>query len=260
MGFASLGSGSKGNGTVVALASERVFLVDCGFSLRQTEQRLAQLGLSGGDVDAILVSHEHADHIAGVTAFAHKYSVGVYASFGTARRLEVPCNRFDGDVPFEIAGVRVNPVRVPHDAAEPTQFVFDDSEERVGVLSDLGCVTRHVIDAYRGCTHLLMEANHDVQMLQAGSYPPRLKARVGQRFGHLSNDQALEFLQEVAHPDLHVVIGHVSEQNNCLDILQRMFDPMRPRVASLQIASQQQGFAWLGKRPLTRQTSFADAL
>lgn len=269
MGFASLGSGSRGNGTLVALGGAKqtpgtVFLVDCGFTLKQTEQRLAGLGLSGGDLDAIFVTHEHADHISGVAALAHKYRVPVYASYGTARSAAkrgksgqligdgITFRTFDGDVPFTVHDVVVNPVRVPHDAKEPTQFVFDDGKERVGVLSDLGCVTQHVVTQFSGLSHLLLEANHDVEMLQAGSYPPALKRRVAASYGHLSNQQALTLLQEVQHAALHVVIGHVSEQNNCPRILDQAFAQAAESLASLRFATQQGGFDWVGRRPMER--------
>ena len=262
MGFASLGSGSRGNGTVVALKPESqtrdvVFLVDCGFTLKQTEQRLQRLGLAGGDLDAIFVTHEHSDHMSGVAAVAHKYALPVYASYGTARNASFRCETFDGDVPFTVRDVQVNPVRVPHDAREPTQFVFNDGVEQLGILSDLGTVTAHVVEQFSTCTHLLMEANHDVQMLANGGYPPALKRRVGANYGHLSNDQALALLQKVARQDLHVVIGHVSEQNNREDLLTAMFAGVAEELASLQIATQQEGFTWLGREPLSRQASFS---
>lgn len=268
MGFASLGSGSRGNGTVVALTPTDEpdagrtlnFLVDCGFTLKQSEQRLARLGLGGGDLDAILVSHEHSDHIGGVAALAHKYNIDVYGSHGTLKKLglEFAAIPFDGDTPFSIAGINVNPVCVPHDAREPTQFVFSNGKETVGVLSDLGCVTRHVIEQYQNCSHLLMEANHDPGMLSAGRYPPALKRRVGANYGHLSNEQALAFLDEIKHPDLDVVIGHVSEQNNRTDILERLFAPRRMEVKSLQIATQTAGVDWVGDRPIVRQATFSE--
>ena len=259
MGFASLGSGSKGNGTLVALGSQ-VFLIDCGFTLKQTESRLARLGLGGGDLTAILVSHEHADHINGVAPLAHKYRVPVYCSFGTARKLDMQCQRFDGDVAFSIGDVEILPVRVPHDAREPTQFVLHNGVERVGVLSDLGEVTQHVIDQYQACTHLLMEANHCPDMLRLGSYPPALKRRVGARYGHLSNHQAAGFLAAIAHRALHVVIGHISEQNNDMARLQAAFTHLEDAVASLRFATQAGGFAWVGARPLVRQGSFSEVL
>lgn len=258
MGFASLGSGSKGNGTVVSLA-DRIFLIDCGFTVRQSEQRLARLGLSGGDLDAILVSHEHADHISGVAGLAHKYGIPVYASYGTLKYdlKGAVCHAFDGDSPFEVDGVQVNPVCVPHDAREPTQFVLSDGRESIGVLSDLGCVTTHVVEQYQQLTHVLVEANHDRTMLIQGSYPPRLKRRVGADYGHLSNEQAYALLERIAHPDLQVVVGHVSEQNNCPDILRNVLSPLQDSVADLCVATQAEGFGWIGQQPISRQISFA---
>ncbi len=257
MGFASIGSGSKGNCTLVALG-DQLFVVDCGFSLKQTERRMLAAGVSPGDITAIFVTHEHADHIGGVTALSHKYSIPVHASYGTLK--SVPEARFakpfDGDVAFEVYDVHVNPVRVPHDAREPTQFVMSDGRETIGVLSDLGRVTNHVVEQFSVCTHLLMEANHDRQMLLRGTYPERLKRRVGADHGHLSNDQALELLRQIAHRDLRVVIGHVSEQNNRSDILENTFDALKDAVADLQYATQNQGFGWIGSKPVQRQTSF----
>jgi len=258
MGFASLGSGSKGNGTVVALA-ESIFLVDCGFTLRQAERRLSRLGLSGGDLDAILVSHEHSDHISGVAGLAHKYGIPVYASYGTLKYdlKGAVCHPFDGDSPFSINGVDINPVCVPHDAREPTQFVLSDGVERVGVLSDLGCVTSHVVSQYKNLTHLLVEANHDRTMLTQGRYPPQLKRRVGADYGHLSNEQAVQLISQVAHPQLQVVVGHVSEQNNCQQRLAEALLPLHNEIAELQIANQSDGFGWIGAQPIRRQISFA---
>ena len=257
MGIASLGSGSRGNGTLVAIG-KAVFLVDCGFNLKQTEQRLARLQLSPGDLTAILVSHEHSDHIAGVTALAHRYQIPVYASFGTLKNgpQEFTCQAFDGDMPFELAGVTVNPVVVPHDAREPTQFVFEQDGKRVGVLSDLGFVTKHVVDQFANCDYLLLEANHDRDMLQRGSYPPALKRRVGGDLGHLSNTQAFELLHRIAHSNLHVVIGHISDQNNDLGVVSALFAQLEPRLGSLHIATQREGQDWIGEPPITRQISF----
>ena len=257
MGVASLGSGSRGNGTLVSIGGA-VFLVDCGFNLKQTEQRLSRLQLSPGDLTAILVSHEHSDHISGVTALSHRYSIPVYASYGTQKNgpKDFTCHAFDGDVPFEVAGVTVNPVVVPHDAREPTQFVLQHEATKIGVLSDLGSVTQHVINQFTGCDYLLLEANHDRGMLQRGSYSAALKRRVGGDHGHLSNTQALELLTRIAHTNLHVVIGHISEQNNDAGLVAELFARLRPQLGSLSIANQQEGQVWVGDQPMTRQISF----
>ena len=257
MGFASLGSGSRGNGTLVALG-DALFLVDCGFNLKQAEQRLARRQVSAGDITAILVSHEHSDHIAGVAALAHRYGIPVYASHGTLGRAPegFSCQPFDGDVPFEVAGVQINPVCVPHDAREPTQFTLSHGDQKIGVLSDLGSVTQHVVSQFTECTHLLLEANHDRSMLDRGSYPPALKRRIGGDLGHLSNTQAFELLHRIVHPGLHVVIGHISEQNNDIGIVSALFAQLEPQLASLHIADQREGQGWIGEPPITRQISF----
>lgn len=257
MGVASLGSGSRGNGTLVAIG-DAVFLVDCGFNLKQTEQRLARLQLSPGDLSAILVSHEHSDHIAGVMALSHRYSIPVYASYGTLKNSpkDFSCNAFDGDSPFEVAGVQINPVVVPHDAREPTQFVLQHEQTKIGVLSDLGSITEHVVRSFAHCDFLLLEANHDRAMLQRGSYPAVLKRRVGGDHGHLSNTQAFELLTRIGHSDLHVVIGHISEQNNDVALVESIFAQLRPQLGSLSIATQGEGQAWIGEQPMTRQISF----
>ena len=257
MGFSSLGSGSRGNGTLVALG-DALFLVDCGFNIKQTEKRLARLQVSAGDITAILVSHEHSDHIAGVAALSHRYGLPVYASHGTLSRAPegFSCQPFDGDVPFEEAGVVINPVCVPHDAREPTQFTLSYGDEKIGVLSDLGSVTQHVVTQFSDCSYLLIEANHDRRMLMEGKYPPALKRRVAADYGHLSNEQAAQLLAQLAHPRLHVMIGHISEQNNARQNVSTAFQGLSGKVASLGIATQQDGFDWVGPRPITRQISF----
>ncbi len=245
-GFASLGSGSRGNGTLVDLGGELI-LVDCGFPLKQTERRLARLDVAPGDISAILVTHEHSDHCAGVAALAHRYRIPVHASYGTLKavREQIHGTVFDSHGPFAIGAVTVHPVIVPHDAREPTQFCFEHDGVRLGVVSDLGHVTPHVCEQYAGCQGLMMESNHDLPMLLGGSYPEPLKRRVAGRLGHLSNTQAADLLNKVAHPDLHVVIGHVSEQNNHPDCLDATFSPFREQVRQLQFATQNEGFGWI---------------
>jgi phosphoribosyl 1,2-cyclic phosphodiesterase len=244
-GFASLGSGSRGNGTLVELG-DSLILVDCGFTLKQTERRLARLDVRPGDLDAILVTHEHSDHAGGVAALAHRYGVPVYASYGTLRAVAgLVGQAFDSHRPFSIGAVRVNPVIVPHDAREPTQFTFEHDGVRLGVVSDLGHVTPFVSEQYSGCAALLMESNYDPGMLLRGRYPESVKRRIAGNHGHLSNEQAAGFLDTVAHHRLQVVVGHVSEQNNHPELLEAAFAGVRSRVASLDFATQQDGIGWV---------------
>lgn len=245
-GFASLGSGSRGNGTLVEIGGELI-LVDCGFPLKQTERRLARLNVRPGDISAVLVTHEHSDHVGGVAALAHKYALPVYASFGTLRALDFALRGeiFDSHTPFTVGAVTVTPVVVPHDAREPTQFCFHHEGVKLGVLSDLGHVTPFVCEQFSGCDGLMMESNHDVPMLLGGRYPESVKRRIAGNLGHLSNAQAATFLDLVAHPELQVVIGHVSEQNNHPELLDATFEPFHERVSSLQFATQSEGADWL---------------
>ena len=245
--FASLGSGSRGNGTIVEIGGERI-LVDCGFTLKQAEARLARFDLKPADLSAILVTHEHSDHIGGVGALAYKYAIPVFASFGTlesARKsASVVGNAINAHSSFQIGEVTVTPVVVPHDAREPTQFVFRHEGCSVGVVSDLGCVTPFVIEQFGDLDGLLMESNYDRNMLANGRYPERVKRRIASDLGHLSNEQAASFLERIGHQDLVVVVGHVSEENNHPDLLEEAFSSQRGSVASLSFATQDEGAGW----------------
>ena len=219
MRFVSLGSGSRGNATLIEAEGTRL-LLDCGFAARELEQRLARLAVAADSLDAILVTHEHQDHIRGVGAVARRYSLPVWLSHGTRR-----CGRL-GEVtdirllpsdhtPFAIGDIEVSPFPVPHDAREPVQFVFQSKRSRLGVLTDTGTVTPHILSMLRSCNALLLECNHDPQMLASGPYPPSLQRRVGGSLGHLSNRQAGELLGKLDPARLqHLVAGHLSERNN----------------------------------------------
>jgi phosphoribosyl 1,2-cyclic phosphodiesterase len=262
--LASLGSGSRGNGTLVDIAGE-LFLVDCGFTLKQTEARLARLDVKAADISAVLVTHEHSDHLSGVAALAHKYALPVYATHGTlnsraAARGSLVGRVIDANSPINIGAVTVMPVVVPHDAREPVQFVFESETTRVGVISDLGHVTPHVIEHYQSLDLLMMESNYDREMLIRGRYPESVKRRINGNHGHLSNEQAAGFLSDVQHPDLKVVVGHVSEENNHPDLLNETFAGYRNGLNSLEFASQSDGVHWLladEDLPRTRSVSQA---
>lgn len=250
MKVASLGSGSRGNATLVA-AQECCVLVDCGFSLRELKRRAAAHRVDLSALRAILVTHEHSDHVSGVTALARHYKVPVYLTHGTlaSGRLEGRFERvlFNADEEFEIGPLRIHAVAVPHDAREPVQYCFASDGHRAGVLTDLGSITPHVSRAFASCDLLVLEFNHDRQMLAHGPYPPALKRRVGGDWGHLSNSQALELLQAIDRRRLqHVVIAHTSEKNNSRDCVEQLIAAQLPELSEkLLWASQDAGFAWI---------------
>jgi phosphoribosyl 1,2-cyclic phosphodiesterase len=234
--FASLGSGSRGNATLIE-AGGTSLLVDCGFPAREFVARCGAIGFDPINLAGILVTHEHGAHIRGVGAVARRFKLPVWTSYGTWRagRFGEIADRysFSGhDQGFEIGELLVEPVPVPHDAREPTQFVFRYGGSAFGLLTDLGSITRRIVDTFDGVDALLVECNHDPDMLADGPYPPRLQARVGGRFGHLANDQAAAFLSEIDRTRLrHVVAGHLSEQNNCPTLARAKLEQVADDVA-----------------------------
>ncbi len=249
MHFASLGSGSKGNATLVRGGATLV-MVDCGFSLRETCRRLARLGVEPEQLDAILVTHEHSDHISGVARLSRRYQIPVYLTHGTlgSGRCEgsFEFRQIECEQRFTIGELGVHPVTVPHDAAEPCQYLFERGQRRLGVLTDLGSVTPHVVDCYRGCHSLLLEFNHHLPMLQAGAYPPALKRRVAGDWGHLSNTQAAEMLQLLDGSALqHLVVAHISENNNSRAHAEQALATVLSDQRHVVWAGQSQGFDWL---------------
>lgn len=251
MRFASLGSGSRGNATLVEAGGARV-LVDCGFPARALEQRLTLLGVDADGLSAILVTHEHSDHIRGVGALARRYRVPVWSTAGTYSRGS--CGELPGLHIFSSHGERIRidgldivPYSVPHDAREPCQFVFCGDGMRLGMLTDAGCVTPHIVDTLRGCDALLLECNHDARMLREGPYPPYLQARVGGQYGHLSNAQAAELLVQLEPARLrHLLAAHLSEKNNAPELAREALLRAAPSVEGrLTLASQDGITPWL---------------
>lgn len=218
MRFASLGSGSKGNATLVEAGATRV-LVDCGFSCAEAEKRLARLSLSPGDLDAILVTHEHSDHIAGVARLSRRFGLPVWMTAGTEAVHKggelAGYHCINSHRALRIGDLQVQPFPVPHDAREPCQFVFSDGRRRLGLLTDVGSITSHILQALDALDALILECNHDADMLAAGPYPPSLKQRVGGPYGHLSNHQAADIIKNISTERLqHMVAAHISEKNN----------------------------------------------
>ena len=197
MQFSSLGSGSRGNCTVVETAGTTV-LIDCGFSMRETEQRLQRIGRELSQVSAILVTHEHGDHVRSVASLSKKYKLPVWSSRGTAKAAKLEklehWHCIDIHQKFEIDGFQIQPIPVPHDAKEPCQFIFTDGDWRLGILTDTGSITPYIEEQYSACDAFILEANHDKTMLENGAYPPSLKHRVAGNYGHLNNEQAKDLL------------------------------------------------------------------
>ena len=248
MRFAVLGSGSRGNSALVSSSDTRV-LIDCGFALRETIKRLARLGMHPGELDAILVTHEHADHVNGVELLARHYGIPVYLSDGTLRGLRKPlqpAGLLKAGQRLELKDLEVTAVGVAHDAREPLQYVISDGRRRFGQLTDLGSVTAEVLECYRGLDALVVEANHDSEMLERGPYPYPLKVRVGGQWGHLNNRQSAEFVAELGWEGLqHLVLAHLSEKNNTPQLARQCFvDTLGCDPDWLQVADQHSGLDW----------------
>ena len=249
MRFASLGSGSKGNATLVE-AGDACLLLDCGFSARELERRLTMLQLDGARLSGILVTHEHGDHIKGVWTLSRRHKLPVYMTGGTAKvgaaPSDIDLHLITPQQRFQVGGVDILPVAVPHDAREPVQFVFNYAGLKLGVLTDLGHISSHVLACYQRCDGLLIEANHDATMLADGPYPYTLKQRVGGDWGHLNNDQTAGLLKAVEPRSLQaLVVGHISQQNNALGVVQEVVAPVAKEVPQIIYASQDDCVDWL---------------
>ncbi|MGR8947063.1 MAG: MBL fold metallo-hydrolase [Gammaproteobacteria bacterium] len=254
MKFSVLSSGSGGNATLVTTDTAAV-LIDCGVSLKSLKQRADSVSFDLTTLSAVVVTHEHNDHAGNVAALARRYGIPVYLTHGTAlacgmwheNRVEVI--EFSPHSDFSIGDLRIKPTPVPHDAREPCQFVIEDgASNRLGILTDIGSVTPHVESHFRDCRALILEFNHDVEMLHNCAYPDSLKARVGGRFGHFSNDQAKALLEKIAHPNLDLVIAaHLSENSNSHELVQQILQDA-PIDASWRIAEQHQAMSWVDVR------------
>lgn len=251
MRFACLGSGSRGNATIVDSGATRV-LIDCGFAVRELERRLARLDVEADSIDAVLVTHEHGDHVRGVPALSRKYRSPICMTRGTAKAAR--CEKLDNlrlfncqDGAFEIGDLRIEPYAVPHDAREPSQFVFAANSKRLAMLTDTGAVTPHIVARLKDSDALILEYNHDAKMLAEGPYHYALKRRVAGDYGHLSNEQASALLSQFDHARLqHLVAAHISEKNNHTDIvsasIRQLSEPLHGR---LRVAEQDHSTGWM---------------
>ena len=252
--FRSLASGSSGNATLIegsdGLHRTRV-LVDCGLGLRQLIARLAVEGIGPADLDGIFITHEHGDHIGCAPMLVARYGVPLWTSAGTAQYaafagLESALNLVrDGQV-FAIGGLQLHPFTVPHDAREPLQLRCTDGDRVLGLMTDIGHVTGHALAALAGCHALVLESNHDVELLAQSRYPDFLKRRVGGQHGHLSNVQAAAALGALRHDRLNTVVAaHLSERNNRPELVSRAFAAVLGCGEADVLLAERQGRGWL---------------
>jgi len=250
MRIASLGSGSKGNATLVD-TGETLILVDCGLPKKELEARAVARGISLSNIDAVLVTHEHGDHCRGVAALANAYGVPVFLTAGTASndKLAALTQRviIRGGDTFAIGDIQVKAEPVPHDAREPVQFCLHHGEQKLGILTDLGSITPHVIQTFSDCDALVLEFNHDPRLLAKGQYPASVKARVGGDFGHLANAQARQFLDSADTTRLKTLfVAHMSQQNNRPELANEVLRDW-PELKQCRVihATQETGFDWV---------------
>ncbi len=226
--------------------------MDCGFNLSDTVARLARLGLQPESLDGIVVTHEHGDHVSGVARLARKYNIPVWLTHGTFHAHfktlgDLPnVTEINPHIPFAIRDVLVSPYPVPHDAAEPVQFVFGEGAKRLGVLTDAGSTTPHIEQMLSGCAALVLECNHDAELLANGDYPFGLKQRVGGRFGHLNNAVSAGLLARLDNSRLqHIVAAHLSRKNNTPELaVTALSGALNCAEEWVGVASQDGGFAW----------------
>jgi phosphoribosyl 1,2-cyclic phosphodiesterase len=253
--FKSLGSGSSGNATVIQAREGTQLthmLVDCGLGIRQLDLRLRQAGMLGDQIDAIFITHEHADHIGCARQFALRERIPVYMSHGTYAAINQP--DFGGLLRLTCDGaeialgpLQVKPFTVPHDAREPLQLTCTDGATRLGVVTDLGHASDHVLQQLAGCATLLLECNHDPALLAASTYPYFLKRRVGGAWGHLANEAAAAIARHLRGDGLkQVVAAHLSEQNNRPELVRAALAAVMECDASeIAVADGPTGCGWM---------------
>ncbi len=256
MKFASLGSGSEGNSLLVSAASgttQTCVMIDCGFSLKEAQRRLSRAGIQPDQLAGILVTHEHTDHIGGVFKLARRHRIPVWLSHGSFEgavrdeAIGVDIRLCHDGEPIAIGDLEFTPYTVPHDAREPLQYLASDGRRKLGVLTDVGQSTPHLLAALGGCDALLLEFNHDSDMLARSAYPAWLKARIAGPLGHLSNAHSAEILAGLDTSRLRkLVAAHLSQKNNTPALAQAAIDSViGERAIDVMIAQQDEGFGWL---------------
>ncbi len=224
IGFCPLASGSKGNALYFGSPKVKI-LIDSGISLKDLTERLLKIGVEVGDLNAVLVTHEHIDHIRGLSALCKKWNIPIFANLETAKAIVTASTHtpkfkiFSTGDPFQFADVQINPFSIPHDAIDPVAFTLQVDSLKVGVCADLGFASTLVVHQLKNCDYLYLEANHQPSMVHASARPMVYKQRVLSRQGHLSNEDSAEVILAVHHDNLkHVYLAHLSSECNTPEI------------------------------------------
>ncbi|MCF7853411.1 MAG: MBL fold metallo-hydrolase [Candidatus Pacebacteria bacterium] len=227
IGLTVLGSGSRGNGIVVQ-SDDASILIDAGFSSREIQRRMCTVGLENLKLDAVLVSHEHSDHVKGLRVLAKQLDLPVFCNRGTGEVIKDrglspdQLSLFSAGASFTIRDMTIEPFSIPHDAMDPMGFIIRTPTHKVGIVTDLGHVSRMACHHLRECDILVLESNHDLDMLRQSTRPWSLKQRIISRHGHLSNDDSMALLQQILHPRTkHVVLAHASQDCNRYDLVRK---------------------------------------
>ena len=254
MRFCSLGSGSAGNSFVVQ-DNATTLLVDCGFGLNETVSRLERYDIKPDQLNAILLTHEHEDHIKGAFSFSNKYKIPIYLSYGTFKmckkrindNYDINFNFIKSFQSFMINEIEVTPIPVPHDAREPFQFMFKSNFKTIAIITDLGFVTNHLIETLKEVDALVIEFNHDKDMLVDSDYPQSLKDRVSGMYGHLENMESIKLLKSINYKGIKwIAAAHLSEKNNDERLVKRLIaDATLKENESIKVISQMNGIDWL---------------
>ncbi|MCI9081968.1 MAG: MBL fold metallo-hydrolase [Lachnospiraceae bacterium] len=224
MKLCSIASGSSGN-CIFAGSDSTSLMIDTGISGKRIEEGLNEIGHTAREMNGILITHEHSDHISGLGVMARRYGIPIYATAGTKRAIlncksvgEIPEELFREicpDADFVIGDITVSPVTISHDAAQPTAYVLRQGRKSMAVMTDLGRYDSYIVEKLQNLDLILLEANHDVHMLQVGKYPYYLKQRILGDRGHLSNELSGQLLSQILHEHLKtVILGHLSKENN----------------------------------------------
>lgn len=219
--FASLGSGSEGNSFLIK-TDKTIFMVDCGFNYKETENRLSELGLTFSDINHILITHEHEDHMRAIKMIIKKEKIQISCSYGTAKKIGIvdEVNIINPGDTLVGNDLQVEVVPVPHDAREPCHYVFKKDTLKIGIITDFGSLTPKIIESYSNLNYLVVEANHDANLLMKSSYPTSLKNRIFGKLGHANNDLTFDLISQIKKDKLKkIIFCHLSKQNNQKEII-----------------------------------------